>query len=104
MFSNQDELFKYIKDEGVEMVDIRFVDLPGIMQHFTVPVSSFGPEVFEDGLMFDGSWVRGFRPIPESDMKLPPDPTPAFRDTFRGTRTVAINFVVHGPLTGEAYS
>ena len=50
MFKGADDLFAYIRDEGVEFVDIRFCDLPGIMQHFTVPVGSFGPEVFEEGL------------------------------------------------------
>ena len=50
MFSSAEELLAYVKDEGVEIVDVRVCDLPGIMQHFTVPVSSFGPEVFEDGL------------------------------------------------------
>ena len=55
MFSNSDELLRFVKDEGVEFVDVRFCDLPGVMQHFTVPVSSFGEDVFTDGLMFDGS-------------------------------------------------
>ena len=61
MFSSAEELLAYVKDEGIEIIDVRFSDLPGIMQHFTVPVSSFGPEVFEEGLMFDGSSVRGFQ-------------------------------------------
>jgi glutamine synthetase len=104
MFSNAEELLAFVKDEGVEFIDVRFCDLPGIMQHFSVPVSSFGPEVFEDGLMFDGSSVRGFQQIHESDMALLPDPTTAFIDTFRGAKTLAINFFVHDPLTGEAYS
>ena len=73
MFSNSDELLKYIKDEGVEMVDVRFCDLPGVMQHFTVPVSSFDQSVFDDGLAFDGSSIRGFQAIHESDMSLFPD-------------------------------
>ena len=104
MFGNADELFKYIKDEGIEFIDVRFTDLPGIQQHFSVPVSSFGPEVFEDGLMFDGSSVRGFQAIHESDMALFPDVTTAYIDTFRIHKTIAIEFFVHDPLTGEAYS
>ena len=63
-----DELLAYIADEGVEIVDIRFCDLPGIMQHFTVPAGSFDQSVFEDGLAFDGSSIRGFQKIHESDM------------------------------------
>ena len=77
MFSNSDELLRFVKDEGVEFVDVRFCDLPGVMQHFTVPVSSFGEDVFTDGLMFDGSSIRGFQAIHESDMSLMPDVTTA---------------------------
>jgi len=104
MFANSDELLKYIKDEGVEMVDVRFCDLPGIMQHFTVPVSSFDQSVFDDGLNFDGSSVRGFQAIHESDMSLFPDPTTAYLDPFRDAKTLVVNFFIHDPLTGEAYS
>ncbi len=104
MFADSDELLNYIKDEGVEMVDVRFCDLPGVMQHFTVPVSSFGPEVFEDGLQFDGSSIRGFQAIHESDMSLLPDPTSAYLDAFRADKTLVVNFFIHDPLTGEAYS
>ena len=104
MFKGPDDLLAYIKDEGVEMVDIRFCDLPGIMQHFTVPVSTFGPEYFEDGVNFDGSSIRGFQKIHESDMALIPDATTAFLDPFRVAKTLAINFFVHDPLTKEPYS
>ena len=104
MFANSDELLKYIKDEGVEMVDVRFCDLPGVMQHFTVPVSSFDQAVFDDGLNFDGSSIRGFQAIHESDMSLFPDPTTAYLDPFRAAKTLVVNFFIHDPLTGEAYS
>ena len=104
MFTSADELLAYVKDEGVEIIDVRFCDLPGIMQHFTVPVGSFGPEVFEDGLAFDGSSIRGFQKIHESDMALLPDPTTAYLDPFRIAKTLCINFFVHDPLTKEPYS
>jgi glutamine synthetase len=104
MFSSAEELLAYVKDEGVAFIDVRFCDLPGIMQHFTVPVSSFGPDVFEEGLQFDGSSIRGFQQIHESDMSLLPDPTTAYIDPFRRDKTLIINFFVHDPLTGEAYS
>jgi glutamine synthetase len=104
MFANSDELLKFISDEGVEMVDVRFCDLPGVMQHFTVPVSSFDQAVFDDGLNFDGSSVRGFQAIHESDMSLFPDPTTAYLDPFRDAKTLVVNFFIHDPLTGEAYS
>jgi len=104
MFQGADDLLAYIKDEGVETIDIRFCDLPGVMQHFTVPANSFGPEVFEDGLAFDGSSIRGFQKIHESDMALLPDPTTAFIDPFRKSKTLAVSFFVHDPLTKEPYS
>ena len=104
MFNNSDELLKFIKDEGVEMVDVRFCDLPGVMQHFTVPVSSFDQSVFEDGLAFDGSSIRGFQAIHESDMSLFPDVTTAYIDPFRIAKTLVVNFFIHDPITGEAYS
>ncbi len=104
MFADRDELLKFIQDERVEFVDVRFCDLPGVMQHFTVPVSSFGPPVFEEGLNFDGSSIRGFQAIHESDMALFPDPTTAYLDAFRADKTLVVNFFIHDPLTGEAYS
>ncbi|HSX69007.1 type I glutamate--ammonia ligase [Nocardioides sp.] len=104
MFKTQDDLLKFIKDEGVEMVDVRFVDLPGIEQHFTVPVSSFDESVFENGLSFDGSSIRGFQAINESDMSLFPDVTTAYIDPFRVAKTLVLSFFIHDPITGEAYS
>jgi glutamine synthetase len=104
MFQSADEVLSYIRDEDVEFVDVRFCDLPGVMQHFTVPVESFAAEVFSEGLMFDGSSIRGFQAIHESDMLLLPDPTTALIDPFRTHKTLNITFFVHDPLTGEAYS
>ncbi|MGH3446201.1 MAG: type I glutamate--ammonia ligase [Nocardioidaceae bacterium] len=104
MFADRDHLMDYIAKEGVEFVDVRFCDLPGVMQHFTIPVSSFGPEVFENGLQFDGSSIRGFQAIHESDMSLLPDPTSAYIDEFRADKTLIVNFFIHDPVTGEPYS
>ncbi|MFC7624676.1 type I glutamate--ammonia ligase [Microlunatus sp. GCM10028923] len=104
MFQGADDLLAYVKNEGIEIIDVRFTDLPGIQQHFTVPAGSFGPEVFEEGLAFDGSSIRGFQKIHESDMALLPDPTTAFVDPFREAKTLALNFFVHDPLTKEPYS
>ncbi|TAL20517.1 MAG: type I glutamate--ammonia ligase [Frankiales bacterium] len=104
MFTSADEVLKYIEKEGVEMVDVRFCDLPGVMQHFTVPAGSFTQDVFDDGLGFDGSSIRGFQEIHESDMLLLPDPTSARIDPFRNRKTLILNFFIHDPLTGEAYS
>ncbi|HVU75158.1 MAG TPA: type I glutamate--ammonia ligase [Mycobacteriales bacterium] len=104
MFSSADEVLKGIKDNDIEFVDVRFVDLPGVMQHFTVPISSFDDAVFTDGLAFDGSSIRGFQQIHESDMLLLPDPTTAIIDPFRTRKTLALNFFIHDPITKEAYS
>jgi len=104
MFTNADELLGFIKDSDVEMVDVRFCDLPGVMQHFTVPASSFNESVFTAGLTFDGSSVAGFQAINESDMALLPDPTTAYIDPFRIAKTLVVNFFVHDPITKEPYS
>ena len=74
MFSNADEVLKFIKDEDVKFVDVRFCDLPGVMQHFNVPAESVDERRSSpSGQMFDGSSIRGFQAIHESDMKLIPD-------------------------------
>src|SRR6186713_486347 len=74
------------------------------MQHFNMPAESFDESVFSDGLAFDGSSIRGFQAIHESDMMLLPDPTSAFIDPFRIEKTLALNFFIHDPFTREAYS
>jgi glutamine synthetase len=74
------------------------------MQHFTVPAKAFDDEAFAEGLAFDGSSVRGFQSIHESDMLLLPDPATARIDPFRKEKTLSINFFVHDPFTREAYS
>jgi glutamine synthetase len=104
MFDNPDAVLTFIRDEGVQFIDVRFCDLPGVMQHFTVPASAFGAAEFTDGLMFDGSSIRGFQAIHESDMKLMPDPKTAFVDPFRTQKTLALNFSIVDPFTAEPYS
>ena len=104
MFSSAEEVLRFIAEENVEFIDVRFCDLPGTMQHFTVPTVSFGEEVFTDGLMFDGSSIRGFQQIHESDMQLLPDPSTAVIDPFRTHKTLNLTFFVHDPLTGAPYS
>src|ERR1700683_1066721 len=104
MFTTGDEVLRYLTDSEVEFVDVRFCDLPGTMQHFTVPVGNFDGKVFTEGLMFDGSSIRGFQEIHESDMLLLPDRTTAVVDPFRARKTLNLTFFVHDPLTGEPYS
>ena len=104
MFKNSDEVLKFISDEGVKFVDVRFSDLPGVMQHFTLPAKAFDADAIEEGLAFDGSSVRGFQSIHESDMLLLPDLYTARLDPFRIEKTLIVNFFVHDPFTREAYS
>src|SRR5512139_2105494 len=104
MFSNADEVLRYIRDEDVKFVDVRFCDLPGVMQHFNVPAASVSESFFTEGQMFDGSSIRGFQAIHESDMKLIPDVTTAFVDPFRSEKTIALNFSIVDPFTDEPYS
>ncbi len=101
---NPDEVLAYARDEGVEIVDFRFCDLPGLMQHFSVPVSELTEGSFSEGHGFDGSSIRGFQEIQESDMILLPDPNTAYLDPFRQHKTLNINCFVHDPVTGESYS
>jgi glutamine synthetase len=98
------EVVQYAQDEGVEIVDLRFCDLPGLMQHFSVPVAQLTEETFEDGFGFDGSSIRGFQQIQESDMILRPDPDTAVIDPFRQHKTLNLNCWVHDPITLESYS
>ena len=103
MASPSDTL-KLIKDSGAAVVDVRFCDLPGLMQHFSMPASEFTEDAFEDGFGFDGSSIRGFQEIQESDMLLVPDPDSAYVDPFREHPTVNINCFVKDPVTGEWYT
>ena len=93
-----------VRDQGVEVIDFRFCDLPGLMQHFSVPSHELSEEAFEDGYGFDGSSIRGFQEIQESDMLLIPDPNTAVIDPFRTHKTLNINCFVRDPVTGESYS
>ena len=104
MFKNSAEIFDYIKKNDVKLIDVRFIDLPGIQHHFNVPVESFSESVFKEGLMFDGSSIRGFQSIHESDMKLLPIPSSAYLDPFRKEKTLIILFSVHNPDDNSAYS
>jgi glutamine synthetase len=104
MFKDSDEVLKFLADNDVAFVDVRFCDLPGVMQHFNMPAASFGASAFSDGLMFDGSSIRGFQQIHESDMKLVPDAKTAFVDPFRAQKTLVINHSIVDPFTDEPYS
>src|SRR5699024_5569168 len=104
VFNSPSEVVKYIEEEDVEFIDIRFCDLPGVMQHFNIPASTFDEEAIETGQLFDGSSIRGFQAIHESDMQLIPDLETAYLDPFRERTTLIINFSIVDPCTDEPYS
>ncbi len=98
------DVLAMLKNDDVQIVDFRFCDLPGLMQHFSVPAHELTDQVFDEGVAFDGSSIRGFQEIQESDMLLVPDPDTAWMDPFTEHRTLNINCFVKDPVTGEMYS
>jgi glutamine synthetase len=99
-----DDVLQLISDEDIEIVDVRFCDLPGLMQHFSMPANQLTADVFDEGVGFDGSSIRGFQEIQESDMLLVPDPNTAVVDPFTQHKTLDLNCFVNDPVTGESYS
>ena len=98
------DVLKLGEQNGAKFFDIRFSDLPGLMQHFTIPFEEVSEDAFEEGFGFDGSSIRGFQEIQESDMILVPDPDTAVMDPFAKYPTLVIHAFVKDPLTGEFYS
>ncbi len=98
------DVMQLIKDKGIQAVDLRFIDLPGLWQHFTISAKEFEADVFEEGVGFDGSSIRGFQAIQESDMLLFPDASTAFVDPFFEKPTLNIICNIKDPITGESYS
>lgn len=98
------EVLEMAKEKGAKVVDIRFLDFPGIWQHFTVPMSELDESSFEDGFGFDGSSVRGWQPIHASDMLVVPDPTTAKIDPFFEVPTLVVIGNIVDPVTKESYT
>ncbi|MBV9356002.1 MAG: type I glutamate--ammonia ligase [Chloroflexi bacterium] len=92
------------KDVGAKIVDFKFIDLPGLWQHFSVPVSELTEELFSEGIGFDGSSIRGFQKINESDMLLLPDPDTAFVDPATTIPTLSLICDVVSPGSMERYT
>ena len=103
MFETADQVLPFIEREGVEFVDIRFTDVPGRWQHFTIPARAFDADAFTEGLGFDGSSIQGFQAIEASDMLLLPDPASAFLDPFTAHKTLALVADVKDPIRDELY-
>ncbi len=98
------EVISFAKENGAKMVDLKFSDLPGMWQHLSIPVAQLTEEAFENGFGFDGSSVRGWRNINESDMIIMPDPTAAQMDPFMEVPTLSIICDIVLPDTLEAYN
>jgi glutamine synthetase len=92
------------KEKKCQFVDLKFIDMPGTWQHYTLPIGELNASLFEEGNGFDGSSIRGFRPIHESDMLLFPDPSTAIVDPVLSPTTLSLICDVRDPLDGTNYS
>jgi glutamine synthetase len=100
---NNKDLLNQIKDEDIDYVDIRFTDIRGKLQHVTVVSDLVDEDFLEEGFMFDGSSIAGWKSIEASDMKLMPDASTAYVDPFYAEKTICLHCSVVEPDTGEAY-
>ncbi|MDI6796375.1 MAG: type I glutamate--ammonia ligase [Desulfatibacillaceae bacterium] len=98
------KVLEFAKEKGVKAVDIRFLDYPGLWQHFTVPICQLSEDSFEDGFGFDGSSIRGWQPINASDMLVVPDASTAKIDPFFKEPTLVLIGDIQDPVTRENYS
>lgn len=98
------EVLALCREKDVKAVDFRFMDFPGLSQHFTIPVRRLTEEIFEDGLGFDGSSIRGWQAINESDMLVVPQAETAFIDPFTTLPTLCMICNIQDPITREDYS
>lgn len=97
------DVFKLAKEKEVKMVDLRFTDMVGQWQHFSVPLSRLTEDVFYEGFGFDGSSIRGWKAINESDMLAIPDPTTANIDPFITTKSMSLICDIYDPMTMQPY-
>lgn len=100
---NPSEAIKFAKENKAVCVDIKFNDLLGLWQHFTIPTSEFEESIFEEGLGFDGSSIRGWKAINSSDMLVVPDPKTAVMDPFSNYKTLSLICNIIDPITKEPY-
>ncbi len=98
------QVMEFIKENNIQMVDYKFLDFVGVWQHVSVPICEFSEDVFEEGLGFDGSSIRGWQPIHNSDMAIIPDPNTAKRDPFIKVPTLSLICCIFDPITKEGYS
>ena len=98
------DVLKLAKDQNVRIVDLRFMDIPGMWQHFSVPIGQLSESSFEDGFGFDGSSIRGFQAINESDLLVVPDAETAFIDPFTEIPTLNLICNIFEPITKQRYA
>ncbi|HEY6091730.1 MAG TPA: type I glutamate--ammonia ligase [Gemmatimonadales bacterium] len=98
------DVIRRAREAGVQIVDVRFTDLPGTWQHFSIPLKELEEDTFTEGLGFDGSSIRGFQAINESDMLLLPDAASAFVDPCLQVPTLSLTCDIVDPITREPYS
>lgn len=98
------EVVALAKDNDIKIIDLKFMDLPGMWQHFSMMASELTEDLFEEGAGFDGSSIRGFQAINESDMLLFPDPTTALIDPVCKVPTLSITCNIKDPITLENYT
>ena len=98
------EVLALCREKDVKAIDMRFMDFPGLWQHFTIPAGALDESVFEDGLGFDGSSIRGWKAINESDMLVVPQPETASLDPFTKLPTLSMICNIQDPITREDYS
>jgi glutamine synthetase len=98
------EVIEFAEREGVELVDCRFIDWPGQWQHVTYPLHEIDESIFEEGLGFDGSSIRGWQAIHHSDMLIIPDPDTALLDPFYRHPTMSVICSIVDPITHEPYT
>jgi len=97
------DVIQFAKDHDCKFVDLKFIDLPGIWQHTTIPANRLTEDLFEEGIGFDGSSVRGWQPINASDMLMTPDPATARIDPFPVQKTLSLVCKISDPITGQPY-
>ena len=97
------DVIGYAQDKKAVMVDLKFMDFLGLWQHFTVPLAELTEAVFDEGLGFDGSSIRGWMPIHASDMLVVPDPDTAVMDPFMKDPTLSLVCNIVDPITKEPY-
>ncbi|HEY9710937.1 MAG TPA: glutamine synthetase beta-grasp domain-containing protein, partial [Oculatellaceae cyanobacterium] len=104
MFQSPQEFLNFVKENHIQIIDLKFIDTPGIWQHLSLYHDQIDESSFTDGVPFDGSSIRGWKTINESDMTMVLDPATAWMDPFMAEPTLSVICSIKEPRTGEFYS